>query len=189
MTRVLRAACIYLVVGILALPFLAWFDTSAGAETNKPVEKTWGDAVEDQAVSITTEKAVYAPGERIVLNACLKNIGQHDVKAITMQPSPIYQVSVLLPDGKELPLTLYGNSIFKNPWKIGSRSTRILKPGEETHVEELQLSRLFDFSLAGKYVISVKRAVIRRDGTVRPKLYATSNKLEITVDESIEAKR
>lgn len=185
MTRILWDTCIFLVVVILAQPTLVLSDSGTGSKTNNAGKKIWGDAVEDQALSIMTKKAAYAPGERIILNVCLKNIGQHDVKVITTQPSPIYQVSVLLPDGKESPLTLYGNSIFKNPWEDGSQSTRILKPGEETHVE-LQLSRLFDFSLAGKYVVSVKRAVIRKDGTVRPKLYATSNKLKITVDESLE---
>ena len=99
-------------------PLVAMTCASRAAETDKGNKKTWGDEVEGQALSITTEKAAYAPAERIVLNVCFKNVGRRDVEVVIMDPRRIYHIDVLLPDGKPAPLTLFGKGSIRLP---GSR--------------------------------------------------------------------
>ena len=57
-----------------------------------------------------------------------------------------------------------------------------LEPGKED-VEQHGLGRLFDFSLEGKYTISLERTVEKDDGSNAAA--ASSCKLEITVDGSL----
>jgi hypothetical protein len=156
-------------------------DAFAGSESEKTVERTWGTAVEGQALSAMTEKAAYAPGERIILNVSFKNVGREDVKIVQTNPLALYHVSVLLPDGKPAPLTLFGKGTANCP--IFARSVGTLRPGQETSAT-LPLSRLFDFTLSGKYTVSVQRGVWK-DGAFSSTLKATSNKLEITIDNSL----
>ena len=59
-------------------------------------------------------------------------------------------------------------------------------PEPEGISDTLQVSRLFDFTLAGKYTVSVKRAV-SMGGVFSSTLKATSNKLEITIDGNLIA--
>ncbi len=204
MTRVSCATSISNVILALVLPVVAMVENSPGSEADKKVKKTWGKAVEAQALSIGSLRAAYAPGEPILLKVCFKNVGEKDVKVVYADPLGLYQVSVLLPDGKPAPLTLFGIqresgprvsvlprdgkpaplTLFGIQREAGPRESSefalgTLKPGEET-CDELELSRLFDFTLAGKYTVSVQRAV-----SVSSTLKATSNKLELTVDESI----
>ena len=65
-----------------------------------------------------------------------------------------------------------------NPEKGGGNSPGVLKPGEYRSVA-IDVTRLFDFSLEGKYLICVRMCVW--DGEAFRKA-AKSNELEITVD-------
>jgi hypothetical protein len=146
------------------------------------VFQDWGPAVYGQSVSITTDRSAYAPGERIILRMHLKNFTNDEVRALSWRNPHVYRLSVSLPDGKPAPLSLYGEKYFSE------RSSGVfggeLKPGQ-TRSLDVELSRLFDFSLEGKYAVSVERYVHtlkdRKDGSPAT---ATSNRLEITVGES-----
>jgi hypothetical protein len=154
-----------------------------GPEGSKAVERAWGTAVEGQAVSIATPKAAYAPQGPVALRVCFRNVGRQDVKAARGNPLGTDLVTVLLPDGKPAPLTLFGKRAIKPD---SSKAVETLKPGEET-CDEVGISRLFDLTLAGNYTVSVSRPVWK-DGTVSSTLKATSNKLQITVDQSLDAR-
>ena len=142
-------------------------------------DKHAGTIVEGQSLSISTQKAAYAPGERIVLKACFQNVGNKDMKATEAFFPTIYHLDVLLPNGKPAPMTLFGKQAIELAGFGADTEMVTLKPGEET-CDEIELSRLFDFTLAGKYTVSAQRVV-----PVNSRLKVTSNKLEITVDESL----
>ena len=89
------------------------------------------------------------------------------------------------PTASRAPLTLYGKK-----W-LSRRSSGVfggtLKPGE-TRSLDLELSRLYDCTLEGKYTVTVDRTVmVLKDGKWEAAT-AVSNKLEITVSESTPAR-
>ncbi len=89
-----------------------------------------------------------------------------------------YRLKVIGPDGKES-LTEYGKR--QRGVALGRFTPYLLGPGKED-VGYFNLGRLFDFSVDGKYKISVERMVDDPDW-----LHVTpaSAKIEITVDESL----
>ena len=165
--------------------------------------RAWGKTVEGQAVSIATEKASYAPGERIVLNIRFKNFGNTELRVRTMDSLYMYDVAVSLvggthrdavfdgehgpvraiPESGKVPHTLFGK-IRLEPAKGEAPSPSVLKPGQYRSVA-VDLTRLFDFSLEGKYVVSVQGPVFKdgmflwTDGRFQR---TASNELEVTVD-------
>jgi hypothetical protein len=132
------------------------------------------------AISISTGKDSYASGDRINMKIRFKNNGS---KSITIERGGFahYSVTVLFDNKGSAPLTLYGQRILGRGQIGGSLATLDLKPSQETSIE-LPLSRLFDFSLAGNYEISVVRKV--KDPDTNTWFDVTSNKIEISVDDS-----
>jgi hypothetical protein len=179
MKRILSAAIAIRSIVAFALPVAAMTWEGRGAEPTKSAEKKWGEAVEGQALSISSEKPAYAPGEAIVLDITFKNVGQKVVYHSLTHPMMIYDVDVTLPDGKPSPLTLYGE--FGGD-RRGSGTARTLKPGEDMSAQ-IDLTRHFDITLAGTYTVSLATRVWTDAGYT--KLEAKSNKLEIPVDESL----
>lgn len=151
--------------------------TLADGETGS--KREWGEPVEGQAISIATEKASYSPGERIVLNVCFKNVGENDVPGVLTSPLHVYRITVLLPNQKEAPYTLFGKAHLGFPGG-GGASTSVLRPQEE-RCAEIDLSRLFDMSRSGKYTVVATRSVWK-DGAFNKSPRASSNKLEITLE-------
>ena len=133
-------------------------------------------------ISISTENAAYAPGKTIVLSLCFRMWERRTCRSRAVSSLAVYKVTVLLPDGKQAPLTLFGQGASRPPGSIGVEG---LKPGNEISTR-LDLTRLFDFTLPGKYTVVVQRPV-SKDRTFVAALNATSNKLELTVDESLAA--
>jgi hypothetical protein len=179
-----RTSCVPLILevfGALVLPFATMSCIVRGADLDERVRETWGAAVDGQALSVATTKTTYTPGEPIVLSARFKNIGPNDVKVVQAYAPKIYHLEVLYPDGKSAPLTLFGKGTSESPF--AGRSVATLKPGEETRAE-LELSRLFDFTVAGTYTVSAERSVWK-DGVFSSKVKARSNELKIAVVESL----
>ncbi len=174
-------------VAQLACAFVAaGFSSAQANDTSEKTEecrREWGTAVDGQAVSIATNKSTYSPEEAITLNVVVKNIGQADVHFIEAMPLLMYTLTVVLPSGKEAPLTLYGKQATEN-WKDGSMSRRVLRPSEESIVN-FALSRHFDLSLPGTYTIAVRRSVVvgKEDPVI---VEAKSNVIEVTVRESVD---
>ena len=177
-TRVRCSICIVQFVGVLLAPALVLAETGPGSEKDKMVERQWGKAFKGLAVSIASERSSYGPGERIVLSVLLKNSGQKDTRVATPAPLAIFRPTVQLPDGKESPLTLRGRMLTESA-REGGVGGVILAPGKALRVD-LVLDRLYDFSLSGKYAISVCAVLFGQDTTI------ASNKLEITVNTSLD---
>ena len=159
--------------------------------------RAWGKSIAGQAISIATDKAAYAPSQRIVLNIRLKNVGKVDVRLSRAYVLYDYDVTVLLvggrdrnaaydgptgpvqaiPENGQVPHTLLGKVRLESG-RGGGHSYPVLKPGQYA-AAAIDLTRLFDMSLEGKYVVSVKRSVLSGGGVAKE---ATSNELEVTVD-------
>jgi len=132
------------------------------------------------SLSISTDKASFASGEAINLTLTLKNIGKENIWIPRDNTFYFYSFHVLLPNKQAAPETLYGTWRFNHTAMPGV-STRCLKPGEQTSTE-VPLSRLFDFSLAGNYEISVVRKVKSPDTNLWLEL--TSSQINVNVDDS-----
>ena len=163
--------------------------TQGKAEREK---EAWGEPVGGLAISISTEKPAYRPGEPIALKVRLKNVGRTDVRAFEDRYSFTgpYSVTVSLPDGKKAPQTMYAKRMFELEaarWE-GSGVTKKLRPGEEL-VSSEGLSRWFDVTLAGKYTVTAGRVLLYRrknaNGEQPPPVEAVSNKIEFAIDESV----
>jgi hypothetical protein len=112
----------------------------------------------------------------------LKNVGTNDLWLVRGNTFLFYTVNVLLPDKKPAPQTLYGAWRIEHATGMASVATYYLKPNEETSTE-IQLSRLFDFSLTGTYEVSVVRKIkIQKDNQW---LDVPSNQIKIIIDEHL----
>lgn len=93
-----------------------------------------------------------------------------------------------MPDGKATQKTLYGkresgeSNAPRPPLSFGGQDT---KPGKERIRTDIHLSRYYDFSCEGTYTIIVKQSLLQ-DGDNKEPLKATSNKLKITVNNSLD---
>ena len=100
----------------------------------------------------------------------------------------LYSLKVQYADGKDVPLTLYGKALSlreAHAPREGSLSTRSSAPGEKV-VDRISLTDYYDFSLGGKYVVSAKRSVVKSGGNWPPGETISSNKIEFSVDETLE---
>ena len=74
-----------------SLPLAAFFlvarsaiaDDKARSPAGQDAARAWGKPVEGQAISISTERSAYAPGDRVVVKIRFKNLGTKDVRAGT----------------------------------------------------------------------------------------------------------
>jgi hypothetical protein len=159
--------------------------TANAQSTTNEVKREWGQEIQGYSISISTSKNVFAPAEPISMTITLKNIGKESLWLVRGNTFLFYNVNVLLPDKKPAPQTLYGARRIGNASGIAGVASYYLKPGEETSTE-IPLSRLFDFSLAGTYEISVIRKIkIQKDNQW---LDVPSNQIEVTVDEHLSPK-
>jgi hypothetical protein len=167
-------------------------------EAGKADDRTWGEPIEGQVISIATTKPLYESGDRIVLNVRIKNVATEDAPLFVGPGSPLdYDLTLLLVESphlrsvdkharpvlsptREVPRTLQGRVVFDSP-RGGGTFSGILKPGEERAVD-IDLTRLFDMSLSGRYQIRAQRCVWGRRAIER-RATATSNILEITIKE------
>ena len=120
-----------------------------------------------------------APGDPVVVAVVIKNVGESPAE-MTVPGDFVdsFGLSVVGPSGKEV-LTEYGKRMH-----TGSRPPGYsLEPGKED-VRIITLSRKFDFSVAGKYIITTLRWKVR-DGFIQDDTLPVAAKIEITVDESL----
>jgi hypothetical protein len=170
---------------VFCSPLVVLSQSFSESVKEKKKEREWGKTVEGQAISIRSDKAAYAPEERIKLSITYKNLGQTPVKASRFWDNfNNFEIKVILADGKKAILTAYGKHCDENR-RVGGGSASVftLEPGKEFTIE-LPISRCFDFSLEEKYTIVVQREIA---SSKNPKKLETvaSNKLEITIDEKL----
>jgi hypothetical protein len=148
--------------------------------------RDWGSPVEGQSLSVTAPKSTIRAGEQTNVEFRLRNVSREDIGVAydrEMRPQFMFALRVIYADGKEVPLTKEGRR--QAQWEKDRSSIRrtgtLLKPGEE-FVSGVNLSRLYDLSTAGKYVITAKKK-LSKNGDENSQVEATSNKFELTVVE------
>ncbi len=191
--HLLRRVTFATVLSLLGLGITIWNGTEllAGAEPTGRERvgsaAECGASVEGQSLSISTSKAVYAPGEQIILNVRLKNFGTTDVTEARHGPIEIislYSIGVSLEHDRAVPMTTYALEQVRRFVDLpGSGRARTLKPDEDI-ADETVLSWFFDFSRSGKYTITAKRKVMKANGDWSS-VEAVSNRLTISVDEEL----
>jgi hypothetical protein len=163
-----------------------WFSMAAvapvllfAADADDKPKRQWGEPLNDQAISIATNKGEYAPGEKIILDIRHKNVGREDVRTWLTAWLNVYDIEVSDWKGKNVPLTLYGQRRLDTARSGGSVSGGPLHPGEEIGLR-INLTRLFDLSNEDTYTVVVKRR-LRLGDRKREEGAIVSNKIEIRV--------
>lgn len=185
MIRVLCTIFLLQFVNVSVLSICAMADSESRKEMNVEAKREWGKETQGHAISIMAKNAVVSPGDPIILTISLKNVGTEDIRVLETAPLAAYAIEVLGPNGEKVPLTLYGKLSLESH-RLGSRSVSILKPGAESSVE-IHLNRMFDFTIPGKYTVSVQRAIWKAE-TDPQTLKTISNKVNLTVDDSLTSK-
>lgn len=113
------------------------------------------------AIIITSQSATYVSGQPVRIQVSLRNTTDRGFTIIQSvgggSGEQYYSVSVIGPDGKPAALTAYGAVVLKHIPVAGSRIMRTVKPGGTAKAEYVTVSRLFDMTAPGTYVVQVSR--------------------------------
>ena len=170
---------------ITAVACWNWAPRTFAAEVGKSASLSkWANRdssapLEGLVLSVMSSASRVAPGDPVVVAVVIKNVGESPAE-MTVPGDFVdsFGLSVVGPSGKEV-LTEYGKRMH-----TGSRPPGYsLEPGKED-VRIITLSRKFDFSVAGKYIITTLRWKVR-DGFIQDDTLPVAAKIEITVDESL----
>lgn len=130
-------------------------------------------------ISIESKDLTVQSGRPIVIHIILKNTTDHDFTVLRSVGGShgelYYSISVTSPDGNPAILTEYGAAIQKNQGFPGSRIIKTLAPGEDVE-EYVDISKMFDVTSAGTYVIHASRG-----DPLNPRIILKSNALVIKV--------
>lgn len=107
-------------------------------------------------LSVSTPKATYTFGEPILVKIQIENTSQETVKFFKTSSPSDYKIKVNYADNRIVPLTAYGEIVFDELKPIQNRSFFTLKPQEKL-TYQFAINSLFDFSITGKYSISIAR--------------------------------
>jgi hypothetical protein len=120
-----------------------------------------GAALRQPTISIAARRAAYVSGRPIRIRVVLRNTTDREFTIFQSvgggSGEQYYSVRVTGPDGKAADLTAYGAAVLKHVPVPGSRIMRTVKPGEAAKVEYVTVSRLFDMTAPGTYVVQVSR--------------------------------
>jgi hypothetical protein len=162
-------------------------EANGGQGKSAEARRAWGEPVEGQALSIATDKAVYACNEDIVVSMRLKNVGRTVLvdprQTVAAHKAWYYSFSVALASGEGVPMTEHGKFWF-DPREPGIRNglmfaTGRLGPGE-CFGRDAWLDSYYDMSRPGRYTIQAKWRVVANAGRLSL-LQALSNRLEGSV--------
>ena len=134
--------------------------TAAQQEVPATGDKQWGKQVEGYELSLSTEKNEVLPDEPIFVRIALRNSGESDATIVRLPFLPFCKIEVRSAKDEIAPLTLFGKSASK----LFSVMTQPLAKGDE-FVVIVQLNRLYDMTLPGRYKVTATRTVWRRDGS------------------------
>jgi len=176
---------------LLSLLFLAALAQPCSA-SEKPIQ--WGEPVNNQSISISSDKECYEAGERMVVRVRIKNMGNESA-TLTYRVPLEYNIQVYLvesadskmvdkrggsivPSDGRVRYTLYGCLQFER-LVSSTGAAGALRPGE-VRCLEVDLNRIFDMSIAGTYRIAARR-LVWRNREVETGAEAVSNTLDVTV--------
>jgi hypothetical protein len=128
-------------------------------------------------LSIRAPEESAKPGSEITITATLTNLGKQDFVFADINPDCDYLFEVQDPTGKAAPETDYKKNLNCAGRTADSRNIRVrLRPGE-SRSEQLLITREYEFTLPGRYLIRAFRRFGAQTGAPTVK----SNSLTITI--------
>jgi hypothetical protein len=112
----------------------------------------------DVSVRLTSEGP--AISNRVIVDALLRNRSASPIFFMQSSPEFNYQIEIVGPGGSPVELTTFARCVLPYLTLI-SNIPRRLEPGEENHVESVELNRLFRFDRIGRHRIVVRRRLWR----------------------------
>ncbi|HUN84259.1 MAG TPA: hypothetical protein VMU48_07760 [Terracidiphilus sp.] len=137
-------------------------------------------ATQQPTITIESKKPTFESGQPIQVHIVLKNTTNRKFTVFRSvgggRGEEYYSINVTGPDGNPATLTEYGTAAQKNVGVVsGSTIMKHLAPGEDTD-EYVTISRMFDMTPAGTYVVQASRA-----SPLDPAVILKSNTLMIHV--------
>jgi hypothetical protein len=155
------------------LPSMARSATTVPATT--PTTTPWGPTVDGVRIRLVTEKTDYRPLEPISSVVDFQNLRSSD-EDILVAFKGSYDFTVKGPNGKDCPLTLWGQDyVYRNT----DGELKTAKPGDVVSEREQVLNRLFDMTLPGNYTLTAHCGWTGTDPTKSIEL--VSNPVTITI--------
>ena len=131
-----------------------------------PVVSQWGAEKDSLQMSVHTDKQEYAVGDIVILKITIRNVNEASRGLIEYNPETDFKVTLTDAQGKPIPLTQWGRSLPAPPLAapVSVFSRPLVQATDIIHT--LILSRRFDLSERGRYLVTVIRPGVRKqDGS------------------------
>ena len=136
-------------------------------------------ASQQPTILIDSKISTVKLGEPIHIHIDLKNTTDHEFTVFRSvgggRGEQYYSISVTGPDGNPAAFTEYGAAVMNHPPIAGSKMMKTMAPGEDVD-EYVTISRMFDMTSVGTYVVQASRA-----SPLNPAIILTSNTINITI--------
>ena len=142
------------------------------------VKRFWGDSVNGCRISISLPEVQIQTGQPVELSIVLANIGSAVIHSPRTSNWFDFEVSILAPDGKAVPMTEFGAKLHGNLQEQGG-TLLDLKPGDEL-TSSVEVSRLYGVAQPGVYSITVSKMLMNPAGEY---FRVVSNRVSIAVKE------
>lgn len=113
-------------------------------------------------LSARLEKQEVKFGEPVLLHLTLKNMTQDYLPLAHTIPHGEYKLDITIQEGKNPPLTKFGQSLQQKEAAGNSGSGLVLAPGQEQQ-EVVRVDQMYDLSVPGAYFITASRTIGKPD--------------------------
>src|SRR5262249_25061428 len=137
-------------------------------ETMKNVHASQGN---NKSVSlvVSTEKSTFSAGQAIVLDLSLGNSTGHVVYYSHSTPEKDYNLDIRKKNGEPVRLTKYGELLKIQRGNDFRRIMKSLNSGEQA-IHQITISRIFDLSTKGTYLITARRNIFKQKNSVQTEI-------------------
>lgn len=144
----------------------------------RATERVWGDVAGGSRMSVSIEQKDFAVCYPIVLQVVLRNVSERPLSFVVSGDQD-FSFTVLDERGEEVPLTRYG-TMTQNPDRFYMRLVKSIAPGDEAKWV-FTINRSHDMTVAGAYLVKVRRRVLGQDR--ENSVEVVSNSLKVVVRE------
>ncbi|MBL8749291.1 MAG: hypothetical protein JNK78_09025 [Planctomycetes bacterium] len=136
----------------------------------------WGEPTNGWRLSLSLDRATYAPDEPVVATIRFQNVSDHAQQLGGNGRDFDHDFSCTGVDGAPTPLTAYGKLMVENRG-LGKATGGTLPPMGEISVQ-VPVSRHLDLSMPGRYRLEARRQVFANEDPAAP--HVVSNTVEFT---------
>jgi hypothetical protein len=141
-------------------------------------DPAWGKSVEGCRLSISLASAQMSVGDPVELKLAFKNEGQTAIKFSRISLWFDYTYLVSHQNIGNVPFTLFGQQQKRSLEAGGASAISEIEPGQEL-VRMVEISRLYDLSLSGKYVVEASKEIPSRSGQGLVKVFSNKAAFEL----------